>query len=313
MPRHTAAGCIYDSRVPIGDLVLHAQDAGRHAHKSLSVAARGTEASGESPYLLGDSLTEQQRLDLQASLWDPVSHALFDRIGVAPTWRVLEVGPGTGTLNLELRRRVEAPVDVVEPSPAYRAALQERWLGDGFGAAQVWETPLRDADLPSATYDLVFARWVFLFLPDAQTYVAQLAQALKPGGWLAVQDYFRDTFVLVPRPADWEALVAADRAFFASTGGDVNIGTQLPSMFQACGLDVQDVSPTTKSGHPGSAVWTWLTTYFLGVLDRYATLGPLTPDAAARIAAAWKAAAHSPASLLIGPTVLDVVGRKPQE
>lgn len=270
-----------------------------------------TERSGEFEYLLGDSMDEQGRLEFQASLWDPVAHALFDRVGVAPGWRVLEIGPGTGTLNAELRRRIQAETDVVEQSDRYLAALRARWQADGFPDGRIWEAPLADVELPAAAYDLIFARWVFLFLPEPERHVAQLAGALKPGGVLAIQDYFRDTFCLVPRPADWEALVAADRLFFASHGGDVNIGTRLPSMFEACGLEVVESLPHTKSGHPGSAVWTWLTTYFLGVLERYASLGPLTPEAAHRIAAAWDEAAHRPASLLIGPTVLDVVGRKP--
>jgi SAM-dependent methyltransferase len=262
------------------------------------------------PYLLGDSLDEQHRLDVQATLWDPVSQALFDRIGVAPGWRVLEVGPGTGTLNMDLRHRVQGPTDVVEQSAAYRAVLTRRWEIDGLGRAQVWEGALSDTILPAGAYDFIFARWVFLFLPSPEQHVEQLARALKPGGVLAVQDYFRDTFVLVPRPPEWEALVDADRAFFASQGGDVNIGTRLPAMFAACGLDVESITPHTKSGHPGSLVWTWLSTYFLGVLDRYATLGPLSADAARRIATAWEAAARMPAALLIGPTVLDVVGRR---
>lgn len=267
--------------------------------------------AAEFEYLLGDSVDEQGRLDFQAALWDPVSHALFDRLGVAAGWQVLEIGPGTGTLNLELRRRLRAPTDIVEQSTRYRAAMTGRWHADGFGDGRIWDVPLADADLPEARYDLIFARWVFLFLPDPAQHVERLARALKPGGILAVQDYFRDTFCLVPRPADWDALVEADRRFFALNGGDVNIGTRLPALFEGAGLEVIDIVPHTKSGRPGSPVWKWLTAYFLGVLERYATLGPLSPEAAHRIATAWDSAAHRPASVLIAPTVLDVVGRRP--
>ena len=70
-------------------------------------------------YLLGDAAREAARLRAQARLWDPVSHALFDRIGISRGWRVLEIGPGQGSLHLELRRRVRAPVDAVERSPVF--------------------------------------------------------------------------------------------------------------------------------------------------------------------------------------------------
>ena len=60
-------------------------------------------------YLLGDSRREAARLRLQARLWDPVSLALFDRLRIRPGLRVLEVGPGEGSLHRELRRRVGRP------------------------------------------------------------------------------------------------------------------------------------------------------------------------------------------------------------
>jgi ubiquinone/menaquinone biosynthesis C-methylase UbiE len=267
--------------------------------------------SREFEYLLGDSLGERQRLDGQAALWDPVSHALFDRIGVQPGWRVLEIGPGTGSVNIDLRRRVHGPVDVVEQSPSFARALRERWRSEGLGGGEIWEAKLLDAPLPAGAYDLVFARWVFLFLPDPAAHVRAIVRALKPGGLLAVQDYFRDTFCLVPRPDDWSDLLAADYRFFASQGGDASIGARLPAFFAGEGLDVLDIVPTVKSGRPGSAVWQWLSNYFLPILDRYAEIGPLTPAAAARVGSAWRAAARHPASLLIGPMLLDVVGRKP--
>ena len=261
-------------------------------------------------YLLGDSRTETERLRAQAALWDPVSHALFDRIGVSPGWRVLEVGPGAGSLHAELRRRVSGPVDAVEQSTAFANALIERSRGDGLGDGAIWNMQLIDAPLESESYDLVFARWVFLFLPDPLAHLRKLARAVKPGGLVALQDYFRDSFCLVPEPDDWSALVTADHAFFASQGGDASIGTRLPRFYEHVGLDLIEIVPTVKWGNPGSPVWNWLTTYFLGVLDEYTRFPPLTREAAHRIHDQWHDATRHPASLLIAPTLLDVVGRK---
>ena len=261
-------------------------------------------------YLLGDTRGEAARLASQAALWDPVSHALFDRIGVTREWRVLEIGPGAGSLHLELRRRVQGPIDAVEQSAAFCASLAEWCRADGLGAGTIWNQPLLEAALPEGEYDLVFARWVFLFLPDPLRHLQLLARALKPGGVLAIQDYFRDTFCLVPLPGDWPALVAADRAFFAAEGGDANIGARLPELYRRVGIDTIGVHPTIMSGGPGSAVWNWLSGYFLGILDRYASIPPLTPASAARVRDDWQRAQEDPASLLIAPAVLDVVGRK---
>ena len=261
-------------------------------------------------YLLGDTPRERARLAFQAKLWDPVSHQLFDRLGIQRGWKVLEVGPGQGSLHLELRARVKGPVDIVERSPVFAARLARLCRRDGFGPDRVWEMDLIDAPLPRATYDLIFVRWVFLFLPNPDAHVKKLAHALKPGGLLAIQDYHRETLAMVPRPEEWTRFALADLAFFASQGGYASIGGYLPQMYRRAGLDVEDVVLTVKSGRPGSAVWTWLSSYFLGVLDRYAKFAPFTRRDAQRLRTHWLAASREKTSLLIGPALLDVVGKK---
>ena len=261
-------------------------------------------------YLLGDSRRESARLRHQASIWDPTAHALFDRLKVGRGWRVLEIGPGQGSLHMELRRRVRGPVDAVEPSAVFARGLRARWRRDGYGEGALWESNLIDAPLPRASYDVIFARWVFLFLPNPEAHLKKLAGALKPGGRLAIEDYSRWTFRMVPEPPEWENFLKSDGAFFESQGGDVNIGARLPQLLADAGLDLVDVTPTTKYGRPGDAAWKWLTTYFLGVLPRYAKFRPFTPAQAERLRRHWIACAKRRTSLLISPTVLDIVGVK---
>jgi hypothetical protein len=115
---------------------------------------------------------------------------------------------------------------------------------------------------------------------------------------------------MAPPPTDWVAFLAADRAFFAMKGGDVNVGARFASLARKAGLVVEEVVPTIKTGAPGSREWRWMSDYFLGVLDRYATLGPLSKTDAARLRREWLAAAREKSSLLVAPAVLDVVARK---
>jgi SAM-dependent methyltransferase len=261
-------------------------------------------------YLLGDAKREAARLRAQAKLWDPVSHALFDRIEIKPGWKILEIGPGQGSLHLELRRRAQRPVDAVERSPVFASRLEAMVRRDGFGNGDVWQTDLIDAPLKRSTYDLIFARWVFLFLPRPDTHIRKLASALKRGGRLAIQDYHRDTFALIPRPPEWFTFILADRAFFASQGGDVSIGSRLPDLYCNAGLTLTDIEVTIKSGRPRSSVWNWLTTYFMGVMDRYAEFPPFTPAEAMHLRRYWMKASRRATSRLIAPALLDVVGRK---
>jgi SAM-dependent methyltransferase len=261
-------------------------------------------------YLLGDARAEAARLSAQARLWDPTAHALFDRLHVRRGWNTLEIGPGRGSLHTELRRRVRGPVDAVEPSATFRARLRALCARDGFGHGTVWDGTLADASLPQRHYDLIFARWVFLFLPDTERHVRKLAAALKPGGLLAVEDYRRETLSMIPCPAEWPAFMGADAAFFATQGGDVSIASVLPTLFERAGLDVVDLTPTIKTGHPGSPEWAWLSSYFLGVMDRLADVKPFSPDLARRLRRQWIANGRKKTSLLIGPALIDVVGRR---
>jgi hypothetical protein len=159
---------------------------------------------------------------------------------------------------------------------------------------------------------VIFARWVFLFLPDPLVHVRQLTAALRPGGVLAVEDYQRETLRMIPVPPDWDTFLAADRAFFESQGGHASIAAHLPPMFTRAGLQMVDVTPTVRSGHPGSPVWNWLSTYFLHVMPRLVGLGGFTAVNARQLTRDWITASKEPTSLLIGPALIDVVGRKPK-
>jgi len=263
-------------------------------------------------YLLGDSRGEAARLRFQARLWDSVSHALFDRLGVKPGWKVLEIGPGQGSLHLELRRRVKGPIDAVERSAPFAARLRKLCARDGRGTGTIWETDLIDAPLPAKKYDLIFARWVFLFLPEPEKHLRKLARALKPGGRIAIQDYHRDSMALYPVPKDWPALMAADQAFFKTQGGDASIGGRLPGLYKKIGLFPESANATLKTGFADSPTWEWASWYFLDMMPRLGRLRPFTPAAARRTAAAWRAAARRPESLFVAPAVIDAVARKPR-
>ena len=262
-------------------------------------------------YLLGDSRREAARLRAQARLWDPVSHALFDRLGIRRGWKVLEIGPGQGSLHMELRRRVHGPVDAVEQSETFAARLRKLCARDKFGPGQIHVSTLMQAELPPGHYDLIFARWVFLFLPEPLRHLRKLGRALKPGGQIAIEDYHRGSLALIPRPPEWTEFMAADREFFSSHGSDANIGARLPELYRQAGLTVVETRPNIMSGPPGSPVWNWVTTYFLGVLDRFAGLASFSRADAAHLRRRWQEAAHHKNSLIISPTVLDVVARKP--
>lgn len=264
-------------------------------------------------YILGDSSYEVKRLAFQAKVWRDMTEGLFDRLRVGPGWKVLEAGAGTGEVLFPLARRVRGRggrADAVERSPRYADYLRRKAGRLRLGHIQVYESDILDAPLPRNHYDLVFARWVFLFLPRVDEHLRKLVSALRPGGILAIEDYHRDSMALYPRFRSWDWLKAADKAWFATQGGDLNIAGRLPGLYRRAGLRLLEARPNIKAGVPGSDVWKWVESYFIGYLDKIGALPPFTPARARRFRRDWMRAKRSPDSLFISPVILDVVGRK---
>lgn len=100
---------------------------------------------------------------------------------------------------------------------------------------------VRDA-LPSDAFDLIHARHVFVHLPDAAAILPKLKAALRPGGWLVVEDFdpVIDRTALI---ADRSKAEALDRVadgiwrLFAKHGGtSSNWGRRLPAHFKELGM-----------------------------------------------------------------------------
>jgi SAM-dependent methyltransferase len=108
---------------------------------------------------------------------------LVARAGLGPGSRVLEIGPGTGQLTVDLAAR-GLDVTAVELGPAL-AGVARRNLA-AFPNARVVVGDFEEYDVPEPL-DAVVAATAFHWLsPDAQ--VNRTAAALRPGGALAVVD-----------------------------------------------------------------------------------------------------------------------------
>ena len=134
-------------------------------------------------YLWDNTLAEEKaRLDAQAAIWDPYTKRYLEELGVDAGWRCLEVGAGTGTMTTWLADRVTPGGSVLATD------IDTRFLA----AVQHPSVEIRRHDITSdeleGTFDLVYARMVLMHLADADAHLVKLAAAVRPGGWLLVQD-----------------------------------------------------------------------------------------------------------------------------
>lgn len=269
--------------------------------------------SGRYQYILGDASFEVERLNFQAGVWRDMTEALFDRLKVGPGWRCLDAGAGTGAALFSLARRAlrgGGRVDAIERAPGFASYLRRALRGSGLSKVRIFESDILQTRLEHGYYDLIFSRWVFSFLPRVEEHLYHLAQALKPGGYLAIEDYHRDSLALYPKFESWDTLLRAERTWYGQHGGDLNIAARLPDLMRRAGLEVVEVVPHVKVGHPGSDVWKWAENFFIGRLKDLGRYYPFSKERARRFRQDWMKAKKNPAALFISPVVLDVVGRK---
>ena len=173
---------------------------------------------------------ERERLTAIQRTYGAGTVRAFEACGVAPGWQCLEVGAGTGAVAEWLADRVGPDGRVVATD------IDTRWL-DALGRDNV-EVRRHDlvAEQLDGGYDLVHARLLVEHLPDRPAVIAKLAGALRPGGWLVVEDL--DWSTAVPdRPwPEYDAVLGAVRTAMRAGGYDDMFGRALPRAFQDAGL-----------------------------------------------------------------------------
>lgn len=175
---------------------------------------------------------ERERLDSLTALYDPVTLAVCEDIGLATGWRCLDVGAGTGTLAIALAERVGPSGSVVA------ADIDTRFLrplaGTRFEAVALDVTR---QPLPPAEFDLVHSRLLLEHLPARSEALSNMIRAARPGGCVLVEDFDWVTALVVDPPSDVHSHVAkAIRSLFIRHGYDPHYGRSLPRRLRAAGL-----------------------------------------------------------------------------
>ncbi|MGH3936192.1 MAG: class I SAM-dependent methyltransferase, partial [Pseudonocardiaceae bacterium] len=112
--------------------------------------------------------------------------------------------------------------------------------------------------LPEAAFDLVCARLVLRGLPERRAVLDRLVRALRPGGWLQI-DEFDITYgpaLLMPDPRArrlYETFLAAKARLFDTAGTDGAWGQHVAQAMHDAGLVDIDPVPRLELWQAGSA------------------------------------------------------------
>lgn len=280
--------------------------------------AQGNPPEPPREYVLGTNPAELQRLGFQHRLWSRAAHQLWARAAVRPGHHALDVGAGPGFASLDLAQIVGPTgsvlgVDESEPFIAFaNDQARARHLDHAsFAVADAASLDTLEA-LEPGTIDIAYCRWLLCFVPDPQAVVASIVRALKPGGRLLVQDYFRyDSMCVAPRSADFETVIAAVAKSWRDHGGDPDIMGTLPEIATRQGLTVEHLDRVDPGpARPGTLMWHWPDTFWGVFLPRLAELGYISADEHRDFLAVWAELSANPAAFMHLPPMYELIATK---
>jgi len=243
---------------------------------------------------------EYERLRVLGRWRDPSTIAALEATGIGSGWRCLEVGAGAGTISAWMASRVGVDGSVLSTD------VDLRFHGDAVGNTEIRRHDITSDPLPDGEFDLVHARAVLQHVAERERAIERMIAALKPGGWIVVEEADMRAFDAQPLP---EPLGSLHRLMVAAAAQqeyrDPNFGTRVLRLFQDHGLVDVDARGRVEAMRAGedSAEWWFLAVEH--VRDRVVDAGVFS---AADFDAAL-ATARAPGFLMLGPTSIQVSGR----
>ncbi len=264
-------------------------------------------------YVLGTHDEEVMRLGLQHNVWRPRALAAWYRAGFNVGQTILDVGSGPGYATLDLAELVgpTGRVIAVDRSRRFLDALEERRDARGLEHVRVIEADLDDVSFDAASADGAWCRWVLAFVPRPRDLLARVARALKPGATFAIHEYFDyAAWHVIPRSPLFEEFVSATIDNWRRSGGEPDIGLELPRWLEELGFEITVIRPIIDVISARDYAWQWPTTFMQIGLQRLAETGAIPQDRAASIGAELRQISDSTTARMITPGVLEVVARK---
>ncbi|MEC4890800.1 MAG: class I SAM-dependent methyltransferase [Nitrospira sp.] len=178
---------------------------------------------------------EIERLQAIERECDPASRRRLGTAGLTTGWRCLEVGPGAGSV-------MRWMADKVGPSGRVCAVdLSTKFLPAQLPAhVEIRQADIRTVPLPAASFDLVHARYVLIHLPDFEVALSAMLAALKPGGWLVLEEPdFSSSRGIAGEAAQLASVRRINQAIqsmYETRGMDAALGLKLLSLLQVRGL-----------------------------------------------------------------------------
>ena len=127
---------------------------------------------------------ELERIKAMQAVSDPATFRRLEKIGVSKGWKCLEVGAGAGSVAQWLAERVgpKGKVVATDINPRFLLHLNKPNI-------EVRQHDITKDELETGYYDLVHSRLLLQHLPEPEKVLARMVAAVRPGGWLFMEEW----------------------------------------------------------------------------------------------------------------------------
>jgi len=256
-------------------------------------------------YTLDNAWTQaRERLAQLEAVHDPGSIRHLEQLGVVDGWHCLEVGAGSGSIAAWLCERVGSSGHV------FATDIDTRFLDDiDDPKLEVRRHDIVSETIPAREFDLVHARMVLMHLTARERALGNMVSALKPGGWLLIEEIDSVTFLPDPSVEGASLCSRGTNALHkvqTGAGVDESFGRRLYGELRAAGLVEINGEGRVPLIHDGSACARMYQLTMTQRRDRMVGAGLLSDSEADRFLALFRDTNF----VAMGSMVMAVWGRK---
>jgi SAM-dependent methyltransferase len=194
-------------------------------------------------YVMGRSEEETRRLEQRAAFFYPLTRHLFEDAGITAGMKVLDIGSGAGDVSLLVAELVGPTGCVVgvDANPAIVESARARARGAGLTSVSFTAGDIRDLQL-DCDFDAVVGRLMLMYSAEPADTVRSALHHVRPGGLAVFQEMNVGTPVWSEPPSALHQLLGrCVRDSFAGGRVEMAMGTRLPEVFAAAGLEAPEL------------------------------------------------------------------------
>jgi SAM-dependent methyltransferase len=267
----------------------------------------------EKSYVLGTHDEEIARLGLQHSVWRPRASQAWRRAGFTAGQTLVDLGAGPGYASIELAEIVGAGgrVIAIDRSRRFLDHLEARAHALGLAQIETLEQDLDERELPAFEAHGIWSRWLYAFVARPRQLLERAARALRPGGVMVMHEYADyGAWHTSPACPEFDAFVTEVIALWRSSGGEPDIGLDLPRWLAELGLQVRSLRLMSDAARSSDHVWQWPAAFVRSGLKRLLEAKRIDQRRAGEMLSAIETFERTPNAFQITPNVIEIIAAR---